>query len=109
MIQVSKDVTTQLMFAYNGKFGGGRIILSPTSVINDGKFELYMCREAMNTPKLIRTFGQAITGGEHYYEPLGSIYSIRKLRMENKSKKFNHEIGQYETSVQDVNIDGEDL
>lgn len=35
-----KDMATQYMHIYNGKFGGGRIMLNPIGLINDGYMEL---------------------------------------------------------------------
>lgn len=56
MVLMNKDLTTQLLLVYNGKFGGGRIMLSPPSVINDGKFEIYFADEPMDTVPLIQIF-----------------------------------------------------
>ena len=35
-----KDIDTQYMQVYNGKFAGGRIMLNPIGLINDGYMEL---------------------------------------------------------------------
>ena len=35
-----KDLGTQYMQIYNGKTGGGRIILNPIGMVNDGYMEL---------------------------------------------------------------------
>ena len=74
------------MLVFNGKFGGGRMILSPTSMINDGKFEIYMANKVFSTPKLIKVFDESRKGGEHFYDSDGSIFSVKKLRLENRSK-----------------------
>lgn len=70
-----------MLIAFNGKFGGGRMIMSPSSLINDGKFEVYTANYVFSTAKLINCFEQAKRGGEHYYEPEGTILSIKKLRL----------------------------
>ena len=41
MVKVLDNVTTSMVLSYNGKFGGGRMMLSPPSIINDGYQELY--------------------------------------------------------------------
>jgi hypothetical protein len=35
-----ENLTTQYLQIYNGKFGGGRIMLNPLGLINDGLMEL---------------------------------------------------------------------
>lgn len=35
-----KDMEGKFFWLYNGKFGGGGMVLSPYSVINDGYFEM---------------------------------------------------------------------
>ena len=39
MRRVLENIQAQFLFAYNGKTGGGRILLSALSLINDGYFE----------------------------------------------------------------------
>lgn len=40
MVQIIKNLDTQLVMVNNGKYGGGRIMLNPLGFINDGYFEL---------------------------------------------------------------------
>ena len=41
---IERDVKTHYLQIYNGKFGGGRILLNPMGIINDG------CMEVMYRP-----------------------------------------------------------
>ena len=36
------DVDTMMLVIMNGKFGGGRIVLSPSALLNDGLADLCM-------------------------------------------------------------------
>lgn len=89
-------------------------MLSPPSVINDGKFEIYFADEPMDTVPLIQIFEQAKKGGEHFYDTNGTCYKVNKLRLENKSVKTGGDANgsmnsKQEYATQDINIDGEDL
>lgn len=86
------------MLIYNGKYGGGRMILNPLAILNDGFFEMTFYENLIGFKKSMNLFDGAKKGGTHIYDKNGKIYRIRKLRLENKS---DHK--------QDLNIDGEDL
>jgi hypothetical protein len=40
MMKIYSNLETQYMMVNNGKFGGGRILLNPLGIMNDGHFEL---------------------------------------------------------------------
>ena len=89
---------TQFLLVYNGKYGGGRMILNPMAILNDGYFELGYYENLIGFKKAVNLFDGAKKGGTHVWDKNGIIYRIRKLRLENKS---DHK--------QDLNIDGEAL
>ena len=86
------------MLVYNGKYGGGRMILNPMAILNDGFFEMIFYKNLIGFKKSIKLFEGAKKGGTHIYDANGIVYRISKLRLENKSP-----------DKQDLNIDGEDL
>jgi len=84
---------------YNAKYGGGRMMLNPLAIINDGYFELLFYPGLIGFASAIKLFDGAKSGGTHIYDPRGNLYRAKKIRVTNKS----------EGVVQDINIDGEDL
>ena len=109
MVKVRADQQSQLFFCYNGKYGGGRILLSSASVINDGKLDIQFATEVTNTPKLLETFARAMTNGTCYFEDRCALYKCKKCRIVNKKTWRNPMTGHEELVRQDLNIDGEDL
>lgn len=98
MRKIYSDTKACLFIAYNGKFGGGRIQLSPMSLINDGFFEVMYYGKRFSLLKAAKLFEQAKTGSEFVYDPDVEIRRVQRLKVTNKNKE-----------VQDINIDGEDL
>ena len=60
---VLDNVETQFMSIYNGKFGGGRIMLSPLGIINDGYMDLTFMRGFQTFASSMSLFGRAKKGG----------------------------------------------
>ena len=61
------DLEVQFMLLYNGKFGGGRMLLNPMAIINDGHFEFYYLKNFIGFTPAIKLFGGAKKGGLHIY------------------------------------------
>ena len=91
-------MSTQYMTVFNGKHGGGRMVLNPMSIINDGFFEVLYYNGLMGFSKSMSLFQGAKTGGTHIYDKNGRVYRVSKLKLVNKLQE-----------IQDINIDGEDL
>ena len=111
LVQVYSDHTTQLLFIMNSKFAGGRMLLTPSSIINDGYFEVYCSGLLMKTPQLLGLFDEAKKGGKQFYrDDVSYLYRTNKLRLINKSTRVvDKATGRTERMTQDINIDGEDL
>ena len=77
MRQVLTDVNACLFFAYNGKFGGGRIQLSPMSLVNDGLFEVSYYTKRFGLSKAIQLFDEAKSGAEFVYDPEIEIRRVK--------------------------------
>ena len=55
-LEYIKDLDTQYMMIYNGKTGGGRIILNPIGMINDGFMEMVYRPEYVGPYSAINLF-----------------------------------------------------
>ena len=74
------------MMVYNGSCGGGRIMLNPLAVINDGKFELVFSETHLDLKTIMNMFKGTKEGGIQIYNNQNVVYRIRKLHLINKSK-----------------------
>ena len=96
------------MQVYNGKFGGGRIMLNPIGLINDGYMELVFMNKlfgGLGWPvKALGMFHYAKSGGIHFYDNDFVCMRCRSLKLTNKTLD-----PQGKKVTQDINIDGEDL
>ena len=63
MVKLRGDFDTQICLVYNGKSGGGRIYLSPLSMINDGYFEMLFINERFSATTAMQLFHYAKQGG----------------------------------------------
>lgn len=108
MMKIYSNIETQFMMVNNGKYGGGRIILNPLGILNDGHFEMIFYKGLWGA-KALKMFSQAKDGGQQNYDKGCKIYRIQKLRLTNKSIFYNQHTQLEEIRPQDVNIDGEDL
>lgn len=57
------DFNTQFMFLFNGKFGGGGMMLNPLALINDGLMELNFYDGLVEIKKAMDLFDGAKKGG----------------------------------------------
>ena len=71
---------------YNGSCGGGRIMLNPLAVINDGKFELVFSDTHLDLKTIMNMFKGTKEGGTQIYDNNNRVYRIKKLYLINKSK-----------------------
>ena len=62
MIKIYSNLETQFMMINNGKYGGGRMLLNPMGVLNDGFFEVIFYKGYWG-PKALTMFSQAKDGG----------------------------------------------
>ena len=81
-----ENITTQFILAFNGKYGGGKMILNPMAMINDGYFEFYYWTTLLGFSGCIKLFDGAKQGGVQVYDNAGHIYRCKKLKLINKSK-----------------------
>jgi hypothetical protein len=81
------------MQIYNGKFGGGRIMLNPIGLINDGYMELvYMYKKfgGVTYPaKALSMFSGAKGGGTQFYDNDFVCYRCKSLKLYNKNVDLN--------------------
>lgn len=75
-----------MILAFNGKYGGGKMILNPLAMINDGYFEFCYGSKILGFSGCIKLFDGAKKGGVHVYDNDGHIYRCKKLKLINKSK-----------------------
>lgn len=61
------NITSQHITVFNGKYGAGDSMLNPLGIVNDGLFELCFYKALIETPQMIRMFGQSKSGGTHFY------------------------------------------
>jgi hypothetical protein len=67
---------------YNGKYGGGRMILNPLGIINDGFMEL-----AFRPGKVDMVFGTLMfcqTGGRMCYDELFNYWRCKTAKLINR-------------------------
>jgi hypothetical protein len=55
----------------NGKYGGGKMILNPLAVLNDGYFELYYYQNLIGFSASMKLFDGAKNGGTQIYDNNG--------------------------------------
>ena len=97
-----KDLKTQYMQIYNGKYGGGGIMLNPLGLINDGLMELVFYKEMITTQEAVKLF--LTPGGCMFYNHMFRCFKCSKIKLINKQKTADGQMIE-----QDINIDGEDL
>lgn len=82
------NLQTLYMQIYNGKFGGGKIMLNPIGLINDGYMDLVFMSNAMNgityPAKALSMFSKAKSGGTHFYNNDFVCYRCKALKLYNK-------------------------
>ena len=71
---------------YNGSCGGGRIMLNPLAVVNDGKFELVFSENNLDLKTIMNFFKGTKEGGTQIYDNINRVYRIKKLNLINKSR-----------------------
>lgn len=67
---------TQFVLIYNAKYGGGRMMLNPLAIINDGYFELLFYPGVIGFASAIKLFDGAKSGGTHIYDPRGHVFRV---------------------------------
>ena len=58
------NITSNFIWAYNGKFGGGGMVLSPLSVVNDGYLELFYVESGVPVMEVFGFFEDVKDGGQ---------------------------------------------
>ena len=56
MVPLRTNFDTQIILVYNGKSGGGRIMLNPLGMINDGYFELGFVSDRFSASTAMQLF-----------------------------------------------------
>lgn len=87
---IIEGLKTQYMQIYNGKFGGGRIMLNPIGLINDGYMELVYMKEVIEGKlrypyKTLGMFQGAKSGGTQFYDNDFVCYRCKSLKLTNKT------------------------
>lgn len=107
LVKWKEDFDTMLFMVYNGKFGGGRIMLNPLGMMNDGYFEAVSWKNRFSFSTALTVFSQAKNGATQAYDP--EFVSVRAKKLKLSNKKQEEINGEHRYVPQDVNIDGEDL
>jgi diacylglycerol kinase family enzyme len=79
-----KNLNSQIIWVYNGKFGGGGMCLSPLGLVNDGYNEITFCRDLIPLSRMLNLFMTADRGHLIYDEEL-KIIRFKNLKLINKS------------------------
>ena len=95
---VIPDLKTNFIWVYNGKYGGGDMLLSPYSIVNDGACELTYLKERVGFCQSMPFFNKVKAGGEQVYDERINTVRAKKFEINNKSD-----------AAEDLNIDGEEL
>ena len=70
MVAWKQNLAVTFLNIYNGKYGGGRMNLSPTSLLNDGYFNLCVYNQQLGPLTANYLFTKVKRGGIHIYEDL---------------------------------------
>ena len=65
---IAKGQASQLLMVYSAKYGGGRIILNPHGLINDGLFELIYLKNLVGFGPISKLFDGSKKGGIQVYD-----------------------------------------
>jgi diacylglycerol kinase family enzyme len=80
-----RNVQASIFWIYNGKYGGGGMMLSPLSLVNDGMFELLYHQGNLPMKRTVDLFDMARAGGEQVYDKEAIQIRTNKLKLINKS------------------------
>lgn len=87
-----EDIKTTLVMGFNGKYGGGGMVLNPFALINDGFTDMVVIPEKFGFGQMVDFLGKATKkGGVQGYD--NRVHHLRaktfKLVNKNKPKKKN--------------------
>lgn len=105
MTRWKTDLRTNVVNAFNGKYGSGGSIFVPSAVVNDGYFDLSVKTTPMGFCDGIALKDKTKAGGTHIYEDGIENVRIKKMRVINKETETVN--GEIRSLVQPINIDGE--
>eukprot|EP00356_Strombidium_inclinatum_P009288 CAMPEP_0170496922 /NCGR_PEP_ID=MMETSP0208-20121228/23126_1 /TAXON_ID=197538 /ORGANISM="Strombidium inclinatum, Strain S3" /LENGTH=341 /DNA_ID=CAMNT_0010773581 /DNA_START=328 /DNA_END=1350 /DNA_ORIENTATION=- len=107
--KLREDFDVNYLMAYNGKVGGGNVILNPLGMINDGAFELMFAKDTFSRVGFLNAFHQVAIGGCHSYHPGLRYYRTSELKLVNKSTQVTTLDGKDQEIPRKtvVDIDGE--
>ena len=79
-----KDVNTQVFVSMNSRFGGGGMVISPKSFINDGFFEVMYFNKVLTPSEFgeVQKKSRECAGDNQYTE----LYKVKKAKCVNKQK-----------------------
>jgi diacylglycerol kinase family enzyme len=81
-----ENVRTVLAMAFNGKLGGGGMIINPYAVMNDGLLDFALVSEKMGAVALTKLLDKATKqGGIHAYDTKLHMLRGKKFRLVNKN------------------------
>lgn len=83
LIEIPRE-PTMLTVIMNGKYGGGRIPLTPCAMLNDGLFDMIFQHGPASTQEFLRVCRDVLLSqGDHIYLETQSYFRGRKLRITN--------------------------
>ena len=86
-----ENLTTQKLCVYNGKYGGGGLLLAPNGILNDGLLDISFVKRLISSMAIVDITQQAGAGGfQNYYEKY-TLYRGKKVKVTNKSMKKDEE------------------
>jgi diacylglycerol kinase family enzyme len=82
---IVKNMQSNLMSIYNGKYGGGGVILSPLALVNDGLLEVVTTCAPLNMFGFMKKAEFAKRGAQCFYDDDVRIFRASSIKITNKS------------------------
>ena len=77
------------MLVYNGKFGGGRMMINPMASLNDGYFELNFLKNLQGFGPITKMFDKCKNGGTQVYDSEMEVWRLSQLKLVNRSTQID--------------------
>lgn len=79
------DLQTVFLMVNNGKFAGGKMLLNPYGMINDGLFETLFLTKKKGLFNIMKIFDGVKKGGFHAYSSEIDFVRSRTVKIVNKN------------------------
>ena len=89
------DEETLFLVVMNGKYGGGRVVLCPSAILNDGLLDVCIMHGPAGTRELVSFIKHAIVkNGAHVYKKNYSCFRGKSMKIvaRNGQQEANHDI-----------------